>query len=168
MKTHQKKIKEIYDNDKAMTATEYCVDCIGVVDTMEAVQYLLLGITFVVVMLVTILMERTFIAGEVSQIAILKAIGFKDGAIIRWHMYRFGIVALIAVILAGVMSIPMTKLCITPIFGMMGATKIKYNVDVVKIFMLYPGSIFVVTLLFAFLTALYTKKINAKDTSNIE
>lgn len=168
LESRKKKIKEIYDNDKAMTATEYCVDCIGVVDTMEAVQYLLLGITFVVVMLVTILMERTFIAGEVSQIAILKAIGFKDGAIIRWHMYRFGIVALIAVILAGVMSIPMTKLCITPIFGMMGATKIKYNVDVVKIFMLYPGSIFVVTLLFAFLTALYTKKINAKDTSNIE
>ncbi len=34
---------------------------VGVVDTMEAVQYLLLAITMIVVILVTVLMERSFI-----------------------------------------------------------------------------------------------------------
>ena len=61
-------IKELYDNDKVMTASEYCMDCVGVVDTLESVQYLLLGITLVVVVLVTILMERSFIADKKSQI----------------------------------------------------------------------------------------------------
>ena len=35
-----------------MNATEYCDDCMGAAATMEAVQYLLLGITLIVVLLV--------------------------------------------------------------------------------------------------------------------
>jgi putative ABC transport system permease protein len=151
-----------------MNATEYCVDCIGVVDTMEQVQYLLLGITLVVVILVTILMERTFIADERSQIAILKAIGFKDSAVMKWHVYRFALVALIAVLLAAILSIPMTNLCITPIFGMMGATQIKYNIDYLQIFVIYPAVILGVTIFIAWITAFHTKTIKSSDTANIE
>lgn len=164
----KERIKELYDNDKIMNATEYCVDCNAVVGTLESVQYLLLGITLVVVILVTILMERSFIADEKSQIAILKAIGFKDGAIIKWHVYRFGLVALIAVVLAAVVSVPMTELCITPIFGMMGATDIDYNIEPLKIFILYPGIVLAVTVLTTWITALYTKTIKSSDTANIE
>jgi putative ABC transport system permease protein len=76
---HRKeRIKKLYHNDKVMNATEYCIDCTSVSGTLERVQYLLLGITLVVVILVTILMERSFIADEKSQIAILKAIGFQN------------------------------------------------------------------------------------------
>ena len=162
------KIKKLYDNEDVMTATEYCMDCIGVVDTMEAVKYLLLGITLVVVLLVTILMERSFIADERSQIAILKAIGFKDSAVIQWQIYRFGIVALIAVIFAAIFSIPMTNLCITPIFGMMGATEINYRIEPLQIFIIYPGIVFLMTVVIAWITALYTKTIKSSDTANIE
>lgn len=162
------RIKELYDNDKVMNATEYCMDCVAVADTMESVQFLLLSITLVVVVLVTILMERTFIADEKSQIAILKAIGFKDRAVIKWHVYRFGLVALISVIIAACVSIPMTDLCITPIFGMMGATDIDYNIDPLQIFVIYPGIVFVVTILVAWITAMHTKAIKSSDTANIE
>lgn len=162
------RIKELYDNDKVMNATEYCMDCVAVADTMESVQYLLLSITLVVVVLVTILMERTFIADEKSQIAILKAIGFKDRAIIKWQVYRFGMVAFISVIIAACLSIPMTELCITPIFGMMGATDIDYNIDPLQIFVIYPGIVFAVTILVAWITAMHTKTIKSSDTANIE
>ena len=162
------RIKVLFDTDKVFDQTAYCVDCIGVVDTMEAVQWLLLAITIVVVMLVTILMERSFIADEKAQIAMLKAIGFRDGTIVCWQVCRFGLAALIAVILAAVLSIPMTKLCITPIFGMMGASRIKYNIDVLQIFVLYPGAILFVTVVVAWLTALYTRTIKSSDTANIE
>lgn len=47
-----------------MNATEYCIDCVSVVSTMEAVQVLLLAITIVVVILVTVLVERSFISDE--------------------------------------------------------------------------------------------------------
>ncbi|MDD7333811.1 MAG: ABC transporter permease [Lachnospiraceae bacterium] len=162
------RIKALFDTEKVFDQTAYCVDCIGVVDTMEAVQWLLLAITIVVVMLVTILMGRSFIADEKAQIAMLKAIGFRDGTIVCWQVCRFGLAALIAVILAAVLSIPMTKLCITPIFGMMGASRIKYNIDVLQIFALYPGTILLVTVVVAWLTALYTRTIKSSDTANIE
>ncbi len=164
----KERIKTLFDNDKVMNATEYCIDCVQVAGTMESVQLLLLGITLVVVMLVTILMERSFIADEKGQIAILKAIGFRDSAIIKWHVYRFGLVGLLAVILAAVCSIPMTELCITPIFGMMGAVDIDYNIDPLQIFLLYPGAVLVMTVIVAWLTALYTKTIKSSDTANIE
>lgn len=168
IENRKEKIKKLMDVTSVMNATEYCVDCVSVVPTMEAVQLLLLAITIVVVILVTVLVERSFISDEKSQIALLKAIGFRNGTIISWNTLRFGIVALIAAILAAAASIPMTKLCITPIFGMMGATKIKFNIDPLQIFLLYPSIIFAVTIISAFLTSLYTRKIKSSDTANIE
>ena len=135
---------------------------------MEAVQYLLLAITLVVVFFVTILMERSFISDEKGEIAIMKAVGFRDGRVILWHVIRFGIVAVVAVILAGILSIPMTHLCITPIFGMMGATHIDYVIDPLRIFVMFPGIIVVLTVTVTFFTALYTKTIKASDTASIE
>ncbi len=164
----KERIKTLFDNDKVMNSTEFCIDSVQVAGTLESVQFLLLGITLVVVILVTILMERSFIADEKGQIAILKAIGFRDSAIIKWHVYRFGLVALLAVILAAVCSIPMTDLCITPIFGMMGAQEIDYNIDPVQIFLLYPGAVLVMTVLVAWITALYTKTIKSSDTASVE
>ena len=164
----KERIKELYDTEEVTNATEFCIDCTMVAGTMESVQFLLLGITLVVVVLVTILMERSFIADEKSQIAILKAIGFKDSAVIKWHVYRLGLAALLAVVLAALLSIPMTELCITPIFGMMGATDINYNIDPLQIFLLYPGIVLVMTLVVTWVTALYTKTIKSSDTANIE
>ena len=135
---------------------------------MLAVQYLLLWITILVVILITILMEVSFIADEKSQIALLKALGFRSRKISLWHVLRFGIVALFAMILAAVLSIPMTNLCISPIFGMMGAAKITYAIKPLEIFLLYPGIIVITTLIVAFLTSLSTRSIKSSDTANIE
>lgn len=167
---HRKeRIKELYATDKVMNTTEYCIDCTGgVADTLEGVQYLFLGITLTVIVLVTILMERSFIADEKGQIATLKAIGFTDRAVIKWQVYRFELIGLISVISAAILSIPMTKLCITPIFGMMGATEIEYNIEPLRIFVLYPGIVLLVTIAMAWLMALYTKMITSSDTADIE
>ena len=86
----------------------------GAASTIESVQYLLLGITLIVVLLVCILMEQSFLADERSQIAILKAIGFSNSRVIRWHVIRFGIVTLAAVFLAGICSIDVYKRQVVP------------------------------------------------------
>lgn len=164
----EEKIKKLYHSDDVKNATEYCMDCVGVADTMQTVQYSLLGVTLIVVLLVTVLMERSFVADEKSQIAILKAIGFKDRQIIRWHIYRFGIVSIISVILAALVSIPMTYVCVNPIFGMMGATDISYNFDVLEIFVVIPTIVFAGTVIFSGFSALHTKEIKSSDTANIE
>lgn len=96
---------------------------------METVQYLFLGITLIVVVLICVLMERSFISDEKSQIAILKATGFSDQRIIRWHTARFGFVTLIAVLLAAICSVPVTHLVDGPIFSIFGVAKISYVID---------------------------------------
>lgn len=168
IENRKEKIKELLDIEYIMNATEYCIDCVSVVPTLEAVQFMLLAITIIVVILVTVLVERSFISDEKSQIALLKAIGFRNGTIVSWNALRFGIVALVAAVLAAAVSIPMTELCITPIFGMMGATKIIFNIDPLQIFLIYPAIIFAVTIISALLTSLYTRKIKSSDTANIE
>ena len=162
------KIKELTGNNEVFNAAEFCVDCVRVYPVMNAVAKLLLLIVLIVVVLITILMERSFIADEKSEIAIAKAVGFKDSTIIRWHVNRFFIVALVAMLLAVILSIPMTDLCISPIFGMMGASDIDYNYDILRGFAMYPGAILIVTAVTAFLTSLYTKKIKSRDTASIE
>ena len=147
---------------------EFQIDCISVVPTMEVVQKLLLAITLIVVVLVVVLMERSFISNEKSEIAILKAIGFKDKKIILYHMLRFGIVALFAVIVAGMVSIPLTYATISPIFGMMGMSHMIFDINPFSIFVMYPAIVLIVTLLIAFITALYTKTIKSSDTASIE
>lgn len=168
IENRKEKIKELYDTSDVMNAAEYCIDCVSVVPTMEAVQYMLLAITIIVIVLVTVLVERSFISDEHSQIAILKAIGFRGDTIIKWHTLRFGIVALAAAILAAIVSIPMTTLCITPIFGMMGATDIDFNINPLQIFLIYPAVIFAVTIVTAWITSLYTKTIKTSEATNIE
>ncbi|MBO4687090.1 MAG: ABC transporter permease [Clostridiales bacterium] len=161
-------IKANFTHDKVETAAEYVASCINVVPTMLAVQYLLLAITIIIVILVTILMEVSFISDEKSQIALLKAIGFPSRKISRWHVLRFGIVTLFAMILTAILSIPMTKLCISPIFGTMGTSRIDYAFDPLQIFVIYPAIIVLTTLIVAYLTSLSSKSIHASDTANIE
>lgn len=161
-------MKRIFDIDTVFNAAEYSVDCIGVVGMMESVGFLLLGITLLVVILVSILMERSFISDEKNEIAILKAVGFRDACIIGWHVKRMLLVSLVAVAIAVALAVPMTKLCITPIFGMMGLKHLQYEINPWKVCLIYPGIILGATVITTYLTARYTKKINPSDTASIE
>ena len=169
IESRRDRIKEYLGNGRdVQLASEFQVDCLSVVPTMELVQKLLLGITLVVVVLVVILMERSFISNEKSEIAILKAIGFKDRRIIFYHMLRFAIVTIVATIVAAAISIPLTHLTIAPIFQGMGMAKMSFNIDSLQIFLLYPAIILGVSLLTAFVTSLVTKSIKSSDTASIE
>ena len=162
------KIKDMTGNDKVQNAADYSADCVKVYDIMNAVAKFLLIIVLIVVILITLLMERSFIADEKNEIAISKAVGFRDSSVIRWHVNRFFIAAVIAMLIAVGLSIPATELTISPIFGLMGASKIDFKYDIVRCFMAYPAVILAVTVITASLTALYTKKIECKDTASIE
>ena len=168
LKDRKAKLIEYLDGKEVLLPWEFQVDCISVVPTMEVVQKLLLAITLLVVVLVVVLMERSFISNEKSEIAILKAIGFKDRRIILYHVLRFAIVTVFAVILAAALSIPLTYLTISPIFGMMGMTNMTYTIDPIQLFVIYPLIILSATALVAFVTALYTKTIKSSDTASIE
>lgn len=161
-------LKNYYDIKDVFDAKGYCNDCMGVADTMDSIAKLLMLITCIVVVLVTILMERSFISNETSQIALLKAVGFKNSFIIKWQVYRFLIVTVISEFLAIIFTYPVTKLWCDPIFKQMGATDVKYLFKPVSLLIIYPGIILVINILAVFLTALYINKITSKDVRNIE
>lgn len=162
------RIKDLYDIEEVFDAAQYCDDCMGVADTMDAVAKLLLIITCIVVILVTVLMERTFISDETSQIALLKAVGFRNSFILRWHVLRFMLVAVTSEVLAIAFTYPVTKLWCDPIWKMMGATNVKYYFKPLSLMVVYPGIILLINFVSVLLTALYTNRITSNDIANIE
>ena len=64
---------------------------------------------------------------------------------------------------------PLTHLCIDPIFKMMGMElAVDYVVNPVEMYLVFPVIILATTGVSAFLTSLYTRKIKSSDTANIE
>ena len=163
------KLKDIFDNQNIFDTKGFVKDCMGVGDMIAAVKNLVLMLSLIIIILLAVLMERSFISKERSEIALLKAVGFDSGSVILYHTMRFGITVIIAIVTASALLMPLTKLIMDPLFGMMGAIdKIEYQFNALEIFGAYPVIIFCVTVLSAALTALYTKTIKASDTASIE
>ncbi|MDE6424598.1 MAG: FtsX-like permease family protein [Ruminococcus sp.] len=163
------KLKDIFNSQKVMNAEDYVKDTTGASDIIAGVKNLVLIISFIIIIMISVLMERSFISKENSEIALMKAIGFKNNAIYAHHTARFFIVGIAAYVIASLLCKPFTKLIIDPIFAMMGAVAgISYEIRPIEIFVVYPLVILSATLAGTFLTSLYTKSIKASDTSNIE
>lgn len=164
------KIKELYpEAEEVRTSEEFVADMLGVTDVLAAVKSMVAILTIVLAALITLLMERSFIAKEQGEIALMKAIGTRNGKIYAYHAMRFAIVGIITVIIAEIFAMPLTHLCIDPIFKMMGMElAVDYVISPVELFLIFPLVILVTTTVSAFLTSLYTRKIKSSDTANIE
>ncbi len=162
-------LEKILGEDTLQTSGEFVDTIIGVAGTLDSVKMLILAITFVIVALVAILMERSFIAKEQSEIALLKAIGFRTRTIVCWHTMRFVIVVIVSTALAAILNVPLTSLSTGAVFEMMGAAfGIAYKIQPIEIFLIYPLMVFAVTILSVSLTSLYVKSIPASKVSGNE
>ncbi|MGN0696384.1 MAG: ABC transporter permease [Oscillospiraceae bacterium] len=164
------RIYELYPEiDKIQTCAESVEDMTGVADTIDAVKSMIAILTIVLSALITVLMERSFIAKEQGEIALMKAIGTRNGKIYACHALRFLFVGIIAVILGEIFAMPLTHLCIDPIFKMMGMElAVDYVTDPVEMYIIFPVIVLATTTVSAFLTSLYTRRIKSSDTSGIE
>ena len=164
------KLKDIFDNHKNIHDTRGFINAVtGVTDTLKSVRNFVLIISLIVIILIAVLMERSFISKERSEIALVKAIGIKSGSIMAQHTGRFLIAVILAQIIAGGLCIPLLKLLIDPIFSTMGATAgMEYQFNALEQFVIYPLIITATVVISAFLTAVYTRTIKASDTANIE
>ncbi len=161
-------LNEEFDEDKYITASEFTRECIGVVDTMEMIGLFLFIIVLLVMILVAILMERSFISDEKKEIAILKAVGFRDISIVKWHMTRFAIVELCSVLLGVLLSVPVTNLCFNPIFSMMGMKTMPFSYNWFMNLVVIPAIILAVTMVSVGLTSLFIRNIHSSDCASIE
>lgn len=169
----EQRIEEIQrifpDYGNIRTCAEAVADMVGIAGALEAVKSLVAVFTIVLAALITVLMERSFIAKEQGEIALMKAIGTRNGKIYAYHALRFTFVGMTAVIMGEIFAIPLTHLCFDPIFKMAGMELAPaYVINPVEMYLIFPVIILVTTTVSAFLTALCTRKIKASDTANIE
>ena len=169
IKRRMEEIQTIFPDYEIETCAETVKDMLGVADTLAAVKSLIVILTIVLAALITVLMERSFIAKEQGEIALMKAIGTRNGKIYAYHSLRFLFVGMMAVVIGEIFVMPLTHLCIDPIFKMMGMElSVDYIINPIEMYLIFPLVILVTTTVSAFLTSLYTRKIKASDTANIE
>ena len=164
------KIKELYPKFSSVkTAGETVKDNTGVGDAIDAVKKMSAVLTVILAALITVLMERSFIAKEQAEIALMKAIGIRNAKIYGQYTLRFFIAVAAAVLLAELLGMPLTKLCFDPVFRIMGLEMgVEYMQNPVEIYAVFPVIVLTATAVSAFLTSLYTRKIKSSDTASIE
>jgi putative ABC transport system permease protein len=163
------RLKEIYGTEAVYGAAEYVEEMAGVAETLDSIRKLVLTVVLIIIVLVTVLTEQSFITKERSEIAILKAVGIRNGTILVWHTLRFGIVAIFAAVLSLLTLLPMTKLVIGPIFAMMGADfGVEFVIRPLEVYVIYPALVLSITMVSAFLTALSTRSIHARECSGVD
>ena len=164
------KIQQLYPElNSVQNRTECISDMLKVTDTMDTIKQMVAIFTIILAALITVLIERSFIVKEQGEIALMKAIGIRNGKIYAYHTLRFVFVGSMTVIAAELFALPLTHLFIDPIFRMMGMElAVNYVISPLEMFLVFPLIILAATTTSAFLTSLYTKKIESLDTANIE
>lgn len=164
------RIKELYPKFSSVkTSGETVSDTTGVGGAIEGVKKMSAVLTVILAALITVLMERSFIAKEKAEIALMKAIGMRNSKIYGQYTLRFFVSAAAAVLIAELLGMPFTKLCFDPIFESMGLEMgVEYVQNPVEIYAVFPVIVLAATVVSAFFTSLYTKKIKSSDTANIE
>ena len=164
------KLKDIFDAENNIYNTrDYVKDSTGAADIISNVKNLVLLISLIIIIMISVLMERSFITKEKSEIALMKAVGFKSRSVIAQHTARFAIISVVSALVAIALCEPLTKLIADPLFGMMGAVSgVSYEIRPFEIFAVYPLAVMAATVIGTFFAALYTRSIKASDTSDIE
>ena len=165
-----KQLREKYtDKYIVRTASEQILAWWGdVLDKTNAVEDMLLLVIALINILIAALMELSFLTKERGEIAMLKAIGFKDGTIILWQVLRIGMVLTIATLLAIALADPFGRLMLGGVFHYCGIAKLVFVPNVLKNYIVYPAVIFAATVFGAFLVALGVRKIHSKEINSVE
>lgn len=162
-------LEELYPDADIYTPGEYIGYMIGnVAEQLDSIKALILAIVLGINALVAVLMVKSFITREKGEIALLKAIGFRDTPLTLWQTMRIGTVLLVSVLVGAASSLPLSTLIITPIFQMMGAYSIEYEIRAAEVYLMHPLIVLAVTAGAAFVSAQGLRRIAASQISNNE
>lgn len=163
------KLKKILNSNKIYNRADFVDISTNSASAVGSAKNLVMIIALIIAAMVTVLMERSFISKETGEIALMKAIGFKNRSISAQHTCRFVILMIAATVIASALSYPFTKLICDRIFAIMGALSgVEYAIKPLEIFVIYPLILGAIVVAAAFLTSLYTKTIHSDQMGNIE
>lgn len=162
-------IKDLFPKYDVYTGGEYVDHMIGgIADYMSGVVYLILAIVIIINILVAVLMAKSFFTKEKGEIAMMKAVGFSNGAIILKQTLRMAIVMIIATIVAVLLADPVGHLAVGGIFQIMGAKSIIFDVNILQTYIIYPIIVLVCTILSVFIVNQQVRKVSSSEINSIE
>lgn len=169
LEKREKVLDKIFPKNDVYTSGEYINQMIGdIAGQIESVKQLILIVVLAVNVLVALLMVKSFITREKGEIAMLKAIGFRNSRLILWQTLRIGIVLLISNVICMLIATPLSEVSSGQVFQMMGAEAIQFEIVPFEVFVMYPLIVFAATILSGFLAALQIRKVSAAETANVE
>ncbi len=168
LKQRRQLILDNFKGANVYTSGEYVNIMIGdMAGQINSIKQFIVIVVAAINILVTVLMVKSFITKERSDIAVLKAVGFNNSAVFAWHTIRITIVLIISILFAEILQLPLSKIIIEPVFKIMGAETIEFTVKPLDVYFIYPLIILIVTTCSAFIASLNTRKVYASETSDI-
>ncbi len=162
-------LKEVFPDYKVKTAQEFIKDLIGgITDQLDTIMIFIVGVVLVINSLITILMMKTFMTKERSDIALLKSIGFKNSSVRKWQIQRILMMLVSSIILGTLLSKPLSSLIVKPIFGIMGANQMELISNPLETYVIYPLIIFGATALSAVICSMGVNSVDVKEVNNME
>lgn len=161
-------LQKKFPNYEWISGQELINQNVGGVQTM--VEELLIPMTamlLAVIMLITLLMEKLFIAREKGEIAMMKSIGFSYRTICCWQVVRMGVVALASLLISMPLSLASNQWLLKPVFAIMGAD-VSIQVDVIKAYGLYPGVLLIGIVIATMIATRSMRHIDIRELNNIE
>ena len=125
-------------------------------------------VVMVINILVVVLMEKSFLTKERGEIALMKAMGFTNHTLIAWQTIRIALLMAAAVVIAVLLTDPLSQLAVGGIFRTMGAKYIVFDTNILEAYIIYPLAVFAVTVLASMISALGIRSISSREVNNIE
>ena len=169
IQSRRETIETLYPDYTVRNASEYVDYSIsGVSGMLSDTKNFVVIIVMLINILLVVLMEKSFITKERGEIALMKAIGFKNRSIILWQTLRVAIIMAAAVLIAVLLTDPASQLAVGGIFKIMGSKYIIFDTNIWEAYIIYPLAVFAVTVLASLMSELGIRSISSQEVNNIE
>lgn len=166
-----KVLQECFSDCKIYQGREWIDKMCGLDSIAGQLHTVMMLITMVVLginALLTVLLVRTFLSRERSDIALMKSMGFQSRTIKEWQLLRILLVLALAILTGTILAHLLAPYTVGEAFGMMGAKKMRLTIDPIKGYLLYPMLLFMVTGCAAWLSTGGIRQIDIREVNNIE
>ncbi|MDF2590208.1 MAG: hypothetical protein K0S41_4049 [Anaerocolumna sp.] len=158
-----------YPEYEIVSGEEFSKGFLGnITDQFNTIKNMIIIIVLGINFLITSLLVRMLLTREISEVALLKSIGFRDSNIRRWQIIRIAIILVFSVILGTILANQAGSFLTSGIFKMMGATEISLIIKPLQVFVIYPCLILLVTMLAVILSLGQIRKTHVWEINNQE
>lgn len=156
-------MRDLYGAEQVCGAQEGIERDLRDFESLFGTLKLVVGIAvFFVLALITYLYENVFLSEEVPEIALLKSTGFRNGAVMRWHLLRMLCITLLSVVLGEIIF----WTCGTPFFRLFmrqyEVTGIRFLFEFPVSFLVIPAAVILTVLLVTGLTLTKIRRIDIR------